>query len=83
MLGPLRLATMETPGMSTRRKVDPIVVESPGDLLQVMLLGSNRHLITRPLAVPADIQRGDAVAVNKPSTLDDALSVRTTHLQWE
>jgi hypothetical protein len=37
-----------------------------------------RHLITRPLAVPADIQRGDAVAVNKPSMLYDALSVRTT-----
>jgi hypothetical protein len=32
---------------------------------------------TRPLAVPADIQRGDAVSEETPSGLNDALSVRS------
>jgi hypothetical protein len=31
---------------------------------------------TRPLAVPRDIQREDAVSEGKPSGLNDALSVR-------
>jgi hypothetical protein len=38
---------------------------------------TNRHLTTRPLSVPADIQGGDAVAVETPSRRNDALSVRT------
>src|SRR5262245_21621186 len=38
---------------------------------------SNRHLIARPLSVPADIPGGDAVAVAPSPGLNDALSVRS------
>jgi len=38
----------------------------------------NRHLTTRLLAVPADIQGGDAVAEETPSGLNDAVTVRTS-----
>src|SRR5262249_28967005 len=38
---------------------------------------SNRHQAAPNVSVPADVQGGDAVAVETPSVLNDALSVRS------